>query len=458
MALPSSVQPPDAEHSRFLGRRWLAPLVFLLLGLSYVFVVPLGEAPDEAAHAYYVGYLLESSELPPLPRHADAFNYQAHHPPLHYLVGALALHLTGVEQIAFPARPNPDLHFDNTGSRAFLPHAWTPAERRPWVMLRLLSLVWGLVTVVSLERLLRACGMFVDDHAAGAAAFWTFALVPQLLFVSATVNNDSAAIALSTAALAALVVFARSLLRGVPQEMGTKSSMKPALAAGSLVALGFFAKATAFFLLAPTALLLLYLLRQRRWTLSVALGLPVALGLVAWFTLCWSRFGTLWPPPPTGYAGGLTEALPQLLDPRWLASAWLSFWAKFGWFNLPLPWPLYLFFLIPSIAVAVGCWKVVRRQPESCIPRWLGTLLLSALTMNVGLLLLFLLRVDFQPQGRFLLPSLGVFAVCAALAFASAVRKPWLRSCVSGCAPTMLALNLVSLSWIGLVSSRIAEV
>ncbi len=439
--------------------RWLILTVFALLGVGYVLTVPLGEAPDEAAHIFYAGYLLDHGTLPAPPGQPDAFNYQAHHPPLQYWLGVTLLRTVGLQRVTFPAQPNPDLRFDNTGSRAFLPMTWTPAERSPLLVLRLLSLMWGLVTVASLMWLLEtACA----DSATFGGALWTFALVPQLLFVCATVNNDSAAIALSTAALAALAALARAATDSEATVAASDPPLLLAMGAGLLVALGPFAKATAFFLLAPTALLLLVWLRKSWWKLAAALSLPVGAGLAAWFGLCWWRFGALWPPPPTGYAGGLAESLERVVELRWLASVWLSFWAKFGWFNLPLPWQSYLIFLVPTTAIAFGLVRWVRElSPRSTTageetrqdrakPQVLGPLLFSALAMNGLLLLLFLLRVDFQPQGRFLLPSVGVFAVFASWGLQESKlttrESSWRWSLAI--AVVMILVNVCCLAWI----------
>ena len=87
-----------AANAERAARRWLLVFVALYIVLCGLLVVrvPLGRAPDETAHVYYVQHLAVTHSLPVFS--ADAAStaaYEFHQPPLYYAICALAWNAAG---------------------------------------------------------------------------------------------------------------------------------------------------------------------------------------------------------------------------------------------------------------------------------------------------------------------------------------------------------------------------
>jgi Predicted membrane protein (DUF2142) len=379
------------------------------LGAAYALAVPVGEAPDEPAHLAYVEYLLERHALPPLAAPPYGDRYESYQAPLDYLATAAGGSVLGVRPpVELRWRPNPRFSFSRQGSRAYLPAAPGGRSARSIRLLRIARLPWAALTaVVVLATAHRLAGRRLD-LALGAAA--PFVLAPQFLFVSATVNNDGA-----VCSLAALAILGCVHLLASP-----RPSAALALLTGSAAGLAPWGKASGFLLWAPLGLVAVALLRRRCRRPAVLLLAAAAVWTALWIWLDERRFGALLPPPPTGFRDALAPA-GRLLDPHWLGSLWISFWGKFGWLNLRLPALAYLCFALPTALVAIGCLRGGGgREEESPGWRWLCV---SALGANFLLVLAYLLRIDWQPQGRYLFPSLPAMAGCAALGLGALARN-----------------------------------
>jgi 4-amino-4-deoxy-L-arabinose transferase-like glycosyltransferase len=399
----------------------------LALGSGYAMVVPEGEAPDEPAHLAYVAYLLAHHALPPLSAPPYGDRYESYQAPLDYAATALGASALGIQSLALSFQPNPAFSFFRQGSRAYLPAAGGAVEQRIRA-LRLAHLPWAAATaVLVLFSCLRLAAGRLDLALAAAAPF---VLAPQFLFVGATVNNDGAVSCFAALSLLALV----QLLDA------ERPSPWAALLAGIAVGLAPFGKISGFLLLAPLGIAAAILFARRAY--RAAVPLLVAAGALAalWIGLALWRFGTVFPPPPTGLRQGLGAGR-ALLNPHWLGSLWLSFWGKFGWFNLRLPLFAYLFFAVPTALAVMGCFWRAAGPEERMRESWRRWLLLSAIGANLALVVVYLVRIDWQPQGRYLFPSLPALAGLAALGLRRIAEDPrWRQQLARG----LLALLIVS--------------
>jgi hypothetical protein len=424
--MASEMQAGDARDASPLRKAALGLAVTLVaLGSGYALAVPVGEAPDEPAHLAYVGYLLLHHALPPLARPPYGDRYESYQAPLDYAVTAVAGTLLGMQSLALSFQPNPAFSFLRQGSRAYLPAPAGSPIAASIRELRLAHLLWAAVTaVLVLMTTHRLSGGRVDLALAATAPF---VLSPQFLFVSATVNNDAA-----VSCLAALALFA--LMRLLDAE---RPSPAMAVLAGIAVGLAPFGKVSGFLLLAPLGLAGL-VLASRKFYLPTFLLLAVTGSLAAlWIGLALWRFGTVFPPPPAGLREGL-GASRELLSPHWLGSLWVTFWGKLGWLNLRLPRFAYLFFLAPTALAVGGCFGSAGERTHE---KWQRRVMTTALGVNSLLLLVFLVRIDWQPQGRFLFPSLPATAGLTALGLrALAGDTRWGRSVLMA----LLALLIAS--------------
>lgn len=381
-----------------LGLETLACLLFL-------WATPVGEAPDEPAHLYYVSHL---SELAAGMAPEGPYGYEVHHPPLYYTLAFWWSRATGAE-LDYPLIRNPAYPESKKGGAFLRP---PPSEKAARALagvrrLRLLSLVLTLAGLAAGWRVaLQTTG---GDARLAMLAAAPFLLAPQLAFLGAVVSNDALTFALCAWALL--------LQHRVHQGAG----LFPCLAAGLVTAAAPWAKASGFFLAATLLLAGSRLAARRDWRALAALWLPP---LVAWSWWAAVRFEQL--EKLRRSAGVLELGLWQSPDllvryPFFWAQAWLSYWAKPGWFQLRLPWPLYVFYLPASLLVAGGLWLAWReraRWRHSAAAFW--TLALAA---NLFLLAAYLVAVDFQPQGRLLYPSLAAAIGLAAAALAGLHRR-----------------------------------
>jgi Predicted membrane protein (DUF2142) len=397
-------------HGSSLRRRrglgWVGLLlVFAVLGAGYALAVPPGEAPDEPAHVFYVDSLVRAHALPPRPASFDRENYEFFQPPLDYAVSALWVRWVEGGPLGLRFTPDPAFSFKRPGSRMFVPGkgAAAAAGERALRRLRLARLAWGLVAAwfvyltalyVAEQREREAA----EPPALAALAAAPFILAPQVLFVAATVNGDGA-----LAALAAVCLYCLARCAG-----DDEPAPRLAAGAGLAAALALFAKVSGLVLVPAVAYAVVQLLRRGRRRAAAWLAGVQALGLAGAAALALHRFGALAAPIPAG-----RPSLRQiLLSPHWAGSLWLSFWAKFGWLNTPLPWGLYLLF-VPASCLALAGFL---RTPEGLSGvgrRALAVLRVAALS-NLAAALAYMAAVDWQVQGRYLLPSLAAFAGLAA--------------------------------------------
>jgi hypothetical protein len=376
---------------RAVKRTLLVMLLFVMLGASFALLLPVGEAPDEPAHFEYIRHVARERHLPPVGRF-EGLSYEGHQPPLDYLLSAVVLRaLGGDDAVTFGVDPTFDAR--QAGSRFFTVES-SPRAARTYRLLRLFHLFWGVSTLLIALLLVRR---FAGDEPAPAAVAYLFA--PQFLFISAVLSNDGALIAFSSATLLVLLRFIE------------RPTARLAAAAALLATLALFSKGSALFLLAPILFATALAMRRGVWRPALLLVASTAAGIAAWGWMNIARGGSFMPHvPSTGEAGG--SILSLAARPGWIVTIFRSFWAKFGAMNTALPLPFYAWFAFLTLLAAAGvviAWK--RREMREAT-----SLLITACAGNLLLVLAFMLRVDWQPQGRYLLPSLAPLAAFGALA------------------------------------------
>jgi len=423
------------------NERWgiiLVTAVYLVLAITCVFLVPLWEAPDEPAHflrirdeARGMG-LLEGREpnrwlIPPgaatpdnhpglvLQRRAGFWKrgtvvsgYERHQPPGYYHLAAPLLALT-------VGNGEPPLFFNHQyeryGGTVFYhgadhdpPFAET---RRGLLLLRLLSVVFGAVTVVLtwlIARQLVPAGPGRTPLALAAAGLTAF--LPQFVFVTSVINNDAMAIALSA-------LFFHVLLRA-PAERRPSAGRIVFLAL--ILAVGLLTEFALVFLL-PAALVWIAATRPGRNTRRSAAALAALILVPALLLLALpARFApgaAHWDPlrhlPRLSSIGhGLLqwESLREMLR-----LFFTSAWGVFGWMSVFPPLLLTAVYLVLSTMVLLGLIRIFRSGSE--LRPGIRPLFLSALAA-LALLVLKNALFSFQPQGRMLLPLLPLAAPLAA--------------------------------------------
>src|SRR5581483_3736031 len=384
----------------------LIAAIYLLLATAYAFATPPWQAPDEPAHFNYVQYLAERGQLPVLqagdypaqilplgPRtnlpSLAPFRYEAHQPPLYYALGAVVYKLGG------------RLH-----------------------ALRLLSVLFGLL----LLPVAYCCARLVlpEKGRLGLAAAAMAGLPPMVLFVDASVQNDS---------LADLVVSLLLLLYVALAAGWRRRWAWPAL--GLLLGAALLTKVTIYL---PAALLaagcvLLGSWRPkdpragfaRRLLLNGGQAAGAAAVVAGWWFVRngliygWSDLFVQARQKDVAAGQLQTGAFGEAQLMNFVAVSFHSFWGQFGWMSVPLPERDYALLEAFTAAVAAGwlAWgvrRLVSRGMSAALsgalasagPAWLGLFLTWAAVLAGDVIY----NLTFvQPQGRYLFPAMVPIAL-----------------------------------------------
>ncbi|MCH2169692.1 hypothetical protein MK489_02820 [Myxococcota bacterium] len=193
--------------------RWLevaiAAAYVLLAGAAALFL-PSFEGPDEPEHARHVeAWALGATPELPFSANVPDWGYQAHQPPLYYLLAGAWAHAIEPEfHDALVVNPHHNEHFP------FLRHD-LPEERFPFGganaglrWLRAMSVGIGLLTALLAVAFARQ--MLPDDPSARAFYLAVVLLAPNAVQLSGVVGNDGLSVAL---ALGAFLLLAKALDR-----------------------------------------------------------------------------------------------------------------------------------------------------------------------------------------------------------------------------------------------------
>ena len=345
---------------------WLLTLIlagYLALAMGFSVANPIYESTDELHHFRYVRYIQEFHALPE--QRFDQPRIQAHHPPLYYLIAALATAFIPPDRPAlYEPVHNPYYGYryweiNNDNKNQYL-HG--PDEQWPYsgVVLmvhvaRWVNIVIGAIMVWVTYRL--ALTVFPDRTSLAASAAAIVAFNPQFLFMSGAVNNDVIAGLFGSILLWQGVTMIRFGLT-------TRRSVFLALAF-ALALMAKFNLIVALPLIEAALLITVWPQRDWRGFVKANLILLAFTALIAgwWFVRNYQLYGE-----PTG-----VQRMNELWggrDPKksfWLAVseipyAWSSLWGRFGYGQIPLPDTIYVGALVVSIIGLLGLVLVLGRD------------------------------------------------------------------------------------------------
>lgn len=417
----------------------LVLVMYLLLGITFSLVVPIFEAPDEPSHFEYVRFIAQRRALPTeaQPGHPEHIQ-TAGHPPLYYFFGALLISpIDTTDYTGWSKNPYFSYGPDTLGANVF---QHTRAEDFPFQqtslavhVLRLMSLAFGAGTILATYLLAREFFPDASWVALGASAL--VAVLPQFIFISASVNSDTLVNFLAAIGMIQVARAARGeIVR--PREF---------FLFGVTLGLANLAKASALVLLPMAAVAILGGLGTRDWRLGLRAGGIVAVGFVFvagwWYVRNQMLFGDplalhWW---DVAYAASARQSpiSPQdVLD--FADAAWQSFWASFGWGNILVGELVYRILLIVTGLAGFG-WllRLIRRES---LPRGFWVLPLQILAVGILFVWYWISFPEGGSQGRYLftaLPSLAILFVCGLAAY---LPKTWQWSVAPLCAGGLLIL------------------
>lgn len=399
-----------------LKDNWLIGLVLLLfgmLGLAYSVVNPIHEATDEIRHYRFVRYLVVYGALPV--QGEEVCRSQSHHPPLFYVLGAMATFWldTGRDICASPpGNPFYAYRFGDVGTDNKNQYLHQPDEAFPWHgealavhLIRGVNVLLGLGTVWLVYLSGRVLWPQRFDLPLMAASLVAFN--PMFLYMSAAINNDVMAAFSGAAVLWACLRLGHDPA-GLSQRWG--------LLFGGLYGVALLSKfnmAAVILLIELTFIWIAWARRQwRQWLLVNGLLLFVA-GLIAgwWFVRNQMLYGE-----PTGFRE-VTE-LWGMRDPRQslpvaiseLPAAWSSLWGRFGYGQIPLPGSITNGFFGFMLFALAGLF--LRRRPP--VSPFALVLLLVNVLLAFAVLFNYMLVSPAGAMGRFFFPGLPALTLLMA--------------------------------------------
>ncbi len=424
----------------------------LVFGVQYAVRTPHWQAPDEPAHFNYVRALAETGVFPILqqgdydgayleriksekfpPELAiDSIRYEAHQPPLYYLIAT--------------------------------PFYWLARALNLDVVLalRLLNVIIALGLSFLVFRIFQF--VFPSNSLLPLVGVGILATIPMHIAMSAAINNDTLA----------EVVVAIVLLLCVLRLHGKIETRRFLILGGVAYGIALLTKTTIYssivlLLAAEFGYQQIFRERENSRANAIVASSKTLLPLFAislalsglWFVRNAFVYGANdlfgWARHDSVVAGQMTTA-------QWIADNGLrntlidlfaisfkSFWAQFGWMGVLVNDRIYiLLFVLTALATLGALFWLMRlwreRKIFSCETRWTWLLLVLLLALVVAADAYYNLKF-FQPQGRYLFYALIPLAALWSAGLYELLNARYARVVFALLYIVMLGLDYVSLAW-----------
>ena len=415
-------------------------LIYLLIGVLFVFYTPAWQAPDEPAHYNYIRQLA-AGRLPVI----EAGDYDQDYLMEVVFISAFAPQYS-LESIEYEDWQPPLYYLLQTPNYLVSGGSLTA--------MRLFSLVLGSGVVILAYALVYRLAPEEQWLALTTAVFVAF--LPQHMAMISSANNDALAELLLAAILFMLVVIGQS----------ERFRTRDYIVLGVLLGLGYLTKGTVYPISGTVGLLLIWHL-WREWGQLIKAGLLVFVPAFLLGALWWIRniavYGGL---DFLGKAAHDSVVIGQPRTAEWVAQYGLedtlgrfvqttfnSFWGQFGWMTVPMTYPSWLYPLLwlftgAALAGLIAAAFSGRRTLAKHLLAILVMLTLFALTLSVHVVY----NLTFvQHQGRYLFPALIPIALGLAVGLGlwfRPLRRRWphiVFAIPTGLAVALIALDLYAL-------------
>ncbi len=435
-------RPSDNERAALLL------IGFAALAVLYSLVTPIFEGYDEDSHFAFVQYVAAGRGLPrqPAADYPHLAKHEANQPPLYYLLAAPLIAWLDTSDLPQRLVDNPHAVYyppPYPGNQNGVVHR--ADEGFPWQgtvlavrLVRLFSVLLGVGSLAVTFALGRT--LFPAEPSVARGALVVQALIPSFIFSSALVSNDGLVTFLSGLALLQLARLWRRPY--VDADFVTLGGVLGAVALSKLSGLWVWP-----FAAAVIGVLALRRRQPARYVRGGLIAFAVG-GLISgwWYVRNWVYYrditGLNVLLDIIGRRGKdftLLDFLPETEGIRW------SFWALFGWFNVPVAGWLYRVYDAALLVALAGLIVFVVRGLRRRNWAELGALALAAgWFVTIVAALVNLNMATIVAQGRLLFPALSAIVVLFVRGWLVWLpqNRPWARWAARGAAAAMLALAL----------------
>ena len=383
---------------------------FFLFSTIFVFLIPPFEANDEPYHLEYINYIVKNSSLPNQLKENERVNIEGHQFPLYYMVSASLIKIIwGDSPVNFSLVYNKK-HFSAGGPENLVPvfnHTNSNSladnkSKSQFYFLRLLSVVFGMVNLFFVFKIVRL--FFADEKIIVLCLFFAASL-PQFIYVSSTITNDSLANLLSTLAVYTFLILLKD------------STFKKIISFCIIFPLCLICKKTLFFLIPSVLISSAFALYTGKINKNIFFKLSACMFLFTMWIAGWFYLRNYFI-----YNDVLLNTIEQLTvpmhyDPKSILSLYFlypfvpglfgSFFGVFGWMNVAMPFIVYLFYFIVVLTSILG---IIKKKFSYEITPPAIFVILSIFICFAGIVYYNLSYT--QHQGRFLFPVLSLISVC----------------------------------------------
>lgn len=432
-------------ESVFERDRWLVlpVLLYLIFSVAYIFVIPVGESPDEPSHMRCIEQVAINGRLPVMETNLDESidwrarrnilsDYMCYHMPLYYVISGLIVDVLADDdhlQYEYPA-----INEDYEEIPAMFVHdkrqtIWEHGQPLTMIVLRVGSLLLGLTVLGATFIVARR--VFPEQRIVAFTAVTLLALWPQFIFMSRAITNDALATAL------VVIVLVLLLQIGHPYRFPI---------ATLIASLAFLTKLSVTFALGVVFLVWLievwWVAREKRpyfYALFTSGVIVILLGFIVRMNpVLWAN----WQYSATDFSLGRSDILQPLYWQQVYVWTLSSGWAWFGWLSVrPSEIHARIWWLFIQIAVVLGSYLAIKRADSKqrkmvlvLCAIWASAIIVSYLRVTSN---------RWQPQFRFIfgiLPLLTTFASAGIMLWAK--QKSVQVSLLLGLTVVMALYNL----------------
>ncbi|MDF1515275.1 MAG: glycosyltransferase family 39 protein, partial [Anaerolineae bacterium] len=397
--------------------RWLLVLLSLYLILAgwMALTNPLFESTDEIRHYRFIRILITEKRLPV--QGEEPLRAQSHHPPLYYVLSALASAWVPSPHTGLFDQPlNPHWGYRNwevgVDNKLQYRHAWSELlnlENLAVYIPRLVNVYLGALTIAVTYGIGQL--LWPERRGTALAAASLVAFNPQFIYLSGAINNDI------LAALAGTVVL-YLCLRSVQKGLDAKGAVGLGLAFSAAVLSKIHLAACAPVIFVTVGLAIRQQLgkgQPNQWVVEWLRTMTIVIVITAcgagwWFlrnlhlygdVTGMSRLNEMWGGRSLENLWALQQGLPYL---------WSSLWGRFGYGQIPLPTTFYTVMAVVCGFGLLGMMSSKRSMPSGA---QLAVVVLSIVIFS-AVVSYYVLIQPAGAMGRFLFPVYPVFAVLVA--------------------------------------------